>query len=130
MYDIDCSPDSSLLRFVRRLDLSEFSPIPVVHFEVSQKRLLKFDCLANNTLVPLVNERLKNLLEQVAPNEVKFFPAKAMCSDGELEGYYFLNITTEIVGIDKEKSIYTHMKTIDPVTRKDIVLDAISGFII
>ena len=50
---------------------------------------------------------MKNILEQVAPNEVQFFPAKAMCSDGELEGYSFLNVTTEIIGIDQEKSIYT-----------------------
>lgn len=41
-----------------------------------------------------------------------------MCTDGELEGYSFLNATHLIKGIDHEKSIYTKMKS----------TDAISGF--
>ena len=50
--------------------------------------------------------------------DIQLFPAKLMCADGELDGYYFLNITHLIKCIDHEKSIYTKMK----------IADAISGF--
>ncbi len=105
-YDRACSPDRFLLKASRKLQQAEFSPVPVVHFEVPQKRLLKFDCLDNSASVPLINERVQSILEEIAPNEVQFFPAKVICSDGELEGYSFLNVTVEIIGIDKEKTIY------------------------
>jgi hypothetical protein len=116
-YDRDVSPDRFLLRRGRPLNAGEFSPVPTVDFEVPQKRLLKFDCLPNNSSIPLVNTRTKSILENLAPNEVQFFPAKLRCPDGELEGYYFLNVTCTIVGIDHEKSIYTKMLTVDAISR-------------
>ena len=118
-YDRTCSPDRFLLREGRKLDLKEFSPMPVVYFETPQNRVLKFDCLDNNARIPLVNQKIIDILEDVAPREVQFFPARVICSDGELEGYSFLNVTVEIVGIDKEKSIYTNIETIDSVTKKE-----------
>jgi hypothetical protein len=128
-YDRNLSPDRFLLRRGSELNADEFSPTPIVDFEVSQKRLLKFDCLPNNSSIPLVNNRvIKSILENLAPNEVQFFPAKVLCSDGELRGYFFLNVIAEIIGIDHEKSVYTNIETIDKVTGKRIVLDAISGF--
>jgi hypothetical protein len=117
-YDRDASPDRFLLRRGHQLNADEFSPIPIVDFEVPQKRLLKFDCLPNNSSAPLVNTRTKSILERLAPNEVQFFLAKLRCSDGELEGYYFLNATHTIVGIDHEKSIYTKMKMFRYLTYK------------
>ncbi len=79
-------------------------------------------------VVPLINERVQSILEEIAPNEVQFFPAKVICSDGELEGYSFLNVAVEIIGIDHEKSDYDNIATIDPATGKRIVTDAIAGF--
>lgn len=115
-YDRDNSPDDYWL--TKGQLLTEFSPIPVVHFKVPKMNILKFDCLPNNSLVPLVNKKIRGLLKDLAPNDTQFFPAKLMCTDGELEGYYFLNITHLIKGIDHEKSIYTKMT----------IADAISGF--
>jgi hypothetical protein len=116
-YDRDVSPDRFLLSDGRPLNAGEFSPVPTVDFEVPQKRLLKFDCLPNNSSIPLVNTRTKSILENLASNEVQFFPARLNCKDGELEGYYFLNVTRTIVGIDHEKSIYTKMLTVDAISR-------------
>lgn len=115
-YDRDNSPDHYWLR--KGQLLTEFSPMPIVHFEVPKKNILKFDCLPNNSLIPLVNEKIRDILEELAPNDIQFFPAKLICTDGELEGYYFLNITRLIKGIDHTKSIYTRMT----------MGDAISGF--
>lgn len=106
-YDTDRSPDRFLLIESRMLSSEEFSAVPVVNFEIPKARALKFDCLVNNTRVPLINERVQEILEEIAPNEVQFFPARVICVDGELEGYSFLNVTVEIEGIDKEKTIWT-----------------------
>lgn len=115
-YNRDCSPDRFLLRKGHELTLVEFSPTPIVNFEISKSRILEFDCLPNNTQIPLVNNRIKIILENLIPDDIQFFPAKPTCSDGELEGYYFLNITHTIIGIDHEKSIYTKMKTVDAIS--------------
>lgn len=105
-YDKISSPDRFLLKASRKLNLKEFSPMPEVHFEIPQIKAIKYDCLSSNAMVPLINERVQDILEDLAPNEVQFFPAKVICSDGELQGYSFLNITVEIEGIDHDKTIY------------------------
>lgn len=105
-YDRTCSPDRFLLRASRKLELNEFSPMPTVHFKIPQQRALKFDCLANGAMIPLINKRVQEILKEVAPNEVQFFPAKVLCPDGELAGCSFLNVTVEIEGIDHEKTVY------------------------
>lgn len=115
-YNTESSPDNYLLMSGRKLRKDEFQLIPTVSFVVSKNRIVKFDCLPNNTLIPLVNNKIKIILEEIAPDDVQFFPAKLICSDGELEGYYFLNITHTIIGIDHEKSIYTKMKTVDAIS--------------
>ena len=114
-YNRNCSPDSYFLRTGRKLESQEFMPIPTVNFEVAKNKLSKFDCLPNSSLVPLVNNRIKAIFEQLAPGEAQFFPAKLICLDGQLEGYHFLNITQTIIGIDHEKSIYKKMKTDDVI---------------
>lgn len=115
-YGRDCSPDRFLLFSGRKLTSNEFDLMPTVYFEVSKKRVLKFDCLPNNAQIPLVNNRIKTILENLAPDDVQFFPAKLVCCDGELKGYYYINITHMIVGIDHEKSIYTKMKMADVIS--------------
>lgn len=110
-YDKDTSPDDYWL--TKGNHLNEFSPIPSVHFIVPCKNILKFDCIPNSTLVPLVNDKIKNILENIAPNDVQFFPAKLICKDREIEGYYFLNITHLIKGIDQKNSICLTMDNFD-----------------
>ena len=109
VYDREVSPDRFLLLKGRKLAEAEFQPKPTVEFEITMKRVQQFDCLANNTLIPLVSQRLRMLLENIAPGDVQFFPAKLACKDGVLENYYFLNITHFVKGLDHEKSDYTTM---------------------
>lgn len=115
-YKRDISPNRLLLIAGRMLATNEFTPIPTVSFDIPQKKVLTFDCLPNNTQIPLVNHRIKDILEKTVPNEVQFFPAKILCKDGEIEGYSFLNITHLIKGIDHEKSIYKKMSMANVIT--------------
>lgn len=114
-YDYDNSPDRFVLLDGRNIEPSEFTSIATVNFEVQKKRVLNFDCLPNSGNCPLVNKRVKKILENLAPNDIQFFPVKCVCSDGELDSYYYVNITHLFAGIDHEKSIYTKMKTVDAI---------------
>ena len=66
----------------------------------------KYDSIPNNTLLPLVNQKIIDLLLELAPEEVQFFDAEIHCKDGVLRNYKLLNITHKIVGIDHEKTIH------------------------
>lgn len=98
------------LALIKQYTAHYFSRTPMVTFSIKSEKLVKFDCLATNICAPLVNERVKQLLEKSAPNDVQFFPAKLICKDGELVGYFFVNIISTFVGIDYEKSTYTQSK--------------------
>lgn len=114
LYDHDHSPNYLLFSEGKKLEKNELRGFddpaifehPVINFEVPKEKLISYDCIRNNASIPLVNERLKSFLEKLAPNDVQFFEAKLHCTDGDLEGYYFLNVTHEIKGIDFEKSDY------------------------
>ncbi|HCU05305.1 MAG TPA: hypothetical protein DIC51_03225 [Coxiellaceae bacterium] len=105
-YDEDASPDRFLLRKGRRLLPDEFDKPAIVVFEGSKKTMSKYDCLPNTSSIPLVNYRIRKILEDLAPDDVQFLDAKVICTDGELDGYQLLNATHTIVGIDFEKSKY------------------------
>lgn len=110
IYDSSVSPDHYVLYRSKRLNPTEFNPVLRVNFDISKERVLKFDNLANNKSIPLVNQRIKSILEEIAPEEVQYFHAKVVCSDGILEdSYYFLNATHAIMCLNHEQSIYTKM---------------------
>jgi len=115
VYDREVSPDRFLLLKGRKLAEAEFQPKPTVEFEITMKRVQQFDCLANNTLIPLVSQRLRMLLENIAPDDVQFFPAKLMCKDGVLDNYYFLNIIHFVKGLDHDRSNYYKMLGLDVI---------------
>lgn len=85
-----------------------FSLIPILHLSVSKEKIQKlFDCIPNNSAAPLVNQRIIDLLLQLAPDDVQFFDAEIRCVDGVIRDYKLLNFTHKIIGIDHENSIYT-----------------------
>jgi hypothetical protein len=91
----------------KELDPKTIKLVPRVNFEAKKEHLLGYDCLPNNSGGPLVNKKMIELLREIAPSDVQFFPAQIMCLDGELEGYFFLNVTHLMQGIDHDQSIYS-----------------------
>lgn len=119
-YNRKVSPDRFLLLQGRELKDGMFSITPEVVFEVSKNILSKFDCLPTNASAPLVNSRIKKLLEINALNDVEFVQAKVICKDDILDNYYFVNVTHTVTGIDHEKSFCIKLKVGD--------LEFINGF--
>ncbi len=105
-YDNEHSSDQYLL-FKRTFLNTEVFTSPQVEFIISQKRVLTFDCLPNNAGIPLVNTKVRTIIEELAPKEVQFINANLHCTDGILSNtYFYMNILHAIKGLDHEKSVY------------------------
>jgi hypothetical protein len=105
VYDSDHSPDRFLFRRGIALTQEQINAPSILRVNASKERVLRYDNLYNNSHIPLVNERIRNILFKLIPNDVQFFEAKVICRDGELSGYTMLNSTRMIDGIDFERSI-------------------------
>ena len=105
VYDKKESPDRFLLFRGRELSGDEFNKPAIVEFEVSKKIMSKYDCLPNTSSIPLVNERIRDILNEIAPNDVQFLDVLVVCPDGELNDYKLVNAVRRFKGIDHEKSI-------------------------
>lgn len=116
-YERERSPDS--FHFVQgtRLRQNQIFKHPILKFNVNKKQLEKYDCLINNTAIPLVNARLTNLLKKLADDDVQLFETIVECTDGELTGYKILNVTHTVKGIDHKRSDYAKMKQADAILR-------------
>lgn len=117
--DIDKPPkiltDKQLEVFAAIKNCPKFSRIPVMHISVPKAAIVGFDNIPNNANVPLVNQKIIDILLKLAPNDVQFFDTDIHCKDGILTDYKLLNITHTIKGIDHERSVYTKMKTTDAI---------------
>ena len=113
--DIDKDPkilsDSQLENLRGFVAYPQFSRIPLFNLSVTKDVIeKKYDCIHNNSASPLVNQKIIDILLQLAPDDVQFFDAEVKCKDGILTNYKLLNATSKIKGIDRNKSICTMMK--------------------
>ncbi|MDP1603830.1 MAG: hypothetical protein Q8M03_11260 [Legionella sp.] len=89
----------------------QFSRTPRLHLPVTISMIeKKYDSIINNASSPLVNQKIRDILLKLAPDDVQFIKAEVHCKDGILTNYNLVNVTSEIIGVDREKSIYTMMK--------------------
>ncbi|WP_028389484.1 imm11 family protein [Legionella fairfieldensis] len=114
-YDREHSPDRFLfLDGVRLANKKVDKKIIFVH-EMLQEKISSYDCIPNNSSSPLVNQKIVDLLLELAPADVQFFDTEVHCKDGILINYKLLNVTSTIVGIDREKSIYNLIAGTDAI---------------
>jgi len=104
----DESPDCFL--FFQGKHLLPDVGLPNFRFKVSSRALQKYDVLSNSTAIPLVSERLANVLKQLAQEDVQLLPANIQTSDGAMLGYQLVNVLNLVPGIDYGQSdfIYFH----------------------
>lgn len=106
--------------------------------ESPPEEFTKFDCLPNNTIghVPLVNQKVLDIFNQLCPNDIQAFPAtiipdKSLKSNFENHDYWLINITSKIDCIDEEKTHFsrtTPQSGSIPIGCEKVVLKNISGF--
>lgn len=122
MYDDSISPSRFLFNSGKKILETELSSIPVIDFIVSKDKLVQYDCLPNNTQIPIINERIKKILEINCIGQVQFIPTQLNCINGSLEGYYLLVATCLFIGIDKEKSKYKILSNTDEILGFDYLI--------
>jgi hypothetical protein len=109
-YDDEISTDRFVFLEGIRLKPEQVDKPIIFDHEMKQVDIIKYDCIPNNSSSPLVNQKIVDLLLQLAPKDVQFFNAEVRCKDGILTEYKLLNIASTIVGIDYEKSVCQMMK--------------------
>lgn len=81
----------------------------IFHSEVLPERFTSYDVLPNNCPAPLVNAKVKHLLETLCLEDVQFFPATVVPAKPKMESfenhdYWVLNICSLYEDVDFEQS--------------------------
>ncbi|CAM2944463.1 imm11 family protein [Legionella worsleiensis] len=105
-YDRALSPDRFLFRRGTFIAQDQLAQKAIFHHDMSVVKLEGFDCIPNNSASPLVNERIVDILKELCPKDIQLIDAEVHCKDGILTNYKLLNITTTVVGLDHDKSVY------------------------
>ena len=111
-YDENSSSDRFLL--TKGLSLRETWKPARILFEASAEELRHWDCLLNTTLVPLVSERTRQLLERES-NEIEFLQASVETISGTLEQFSILNATRAVAALDHTSSVYKKIRGTDSI---------------
>src|SRR5678815_4663963 len=89
-YDNKCSPDTFL--FFQGKRIGPGNAVPSFTFTGEAKALRKYDVLPNSTLVPLVSERVVEILTHVCPNDVELVKASVSAAGERLPGFSLVNV--------------------------------------
>ncbi|QLM08184.1 hypothetical protein HVV52_10685 [Escherichia fergusonii] len=82
---------------------------PVIIYTMPDEMINKYDCLPNSSLIPVVNERLKDFLETHAKGNVAFHKIDLQTNNGLKDGFYLLNTLTKLPLIDMQHSHYQYI---------------------
>jgi hypothetical protein len=74
------------------------------NFDAKKSELMTYDILENDYRFIIVNDRVREVLNRFASKDLEYLEPTILCADGELSGYYVLNIMSRVSGINKEKS--------------------------
>jgi len=106
VYDRELSNDYLIYTNGVYLEQDKIVKPIVFHLKITQAEITRYDAIPNNASSPLVNQKIVDILQALAPEDVQFFDAEIRCKDGILKDYKLLNLTHKFVGIDHERSVY------------------------
>lgn len=97
-YDKECSPDRFL--FVQGERIGDGNAVPSFTFTGEPEVLKKFDVLPNNTMIPLISERVAQILTRVCRNDVELLTASVCAAGGKLSGFSLVNVLPRVASVD------------------------------
>lgn len=103
-YDREISPD--------RFELAAGEPVSecgsiTVRFECPLRDLLAYDVLPNSSMLPIVNERVRAILEDLAADASEFVDATVVASDGDSKAYSVVVVTKKEDLLNRDKSVFS-----------------------
>ena len=103
-YDRFVSPDRFL--FLRGAQLESPQGLATFRFKVPASKLVAYECLPNNAMVPLVGPHIAQILELLCPGDIQLFPAHVYTADADLHDYRLLNATHCVKAVDRGQSAW------------------------
>lgn len=100
---------NDLPKILRNSWKQEIKPPYIYYYYVKgdQEGLLNYDYISNISGAPVVNKKIRMLLEGFCPDDVQFIEAEIKTKDGIIKDeYYALNILNKVDAIDMEESDY------------------------
>src|SRR5688572_6290504 len=97
-YDEKSSPDRFL--FVQGKRIGDGDAIPAFTFRGGPKVLRKYDVLPNSTMIPLVSERVAQILTRVCYNDVEFIKASVVAAGERLAEFCLVNVLPRVASVD------------------------------
>jgi hypothetical protein len=104
-YDRREGPDRFLFKEGRRLGTE--SGTPIIRFKGTSRELEQFDDLANSAMIPLVSDRVAELLLQLCAKDVELVDSTVVANGKPIPGYHIVNVLNRVEGIDHQASVYT-----------------------
>lgn len=102
-----------------------------VELSVSTTRdeIATWDCIPNTARIPVVGQRLRELIAARAQRDVQFLPASINAIDGQASGFSILIATKPIEAIDCSRSVCTRVPGTDAIMsfQKLVVLDHLAA---
>jgi hypothetical protein len=97
-YDKECSPDRFL--FVQGKQIGNGSAVPSFRFTGNPEALRKYDVLPNSTMIPLVSERVAQILTRVCRNDIELLTASVHAAGEKLSGFCLVNVLPRVASVD------------------------------
>ena len=103
IYDDNNGPDQFMFKKCEKAGTE--LETPVINFpDVTSEELKKYGVLASNARLPIVGEEVLSILQEFQPYGFQVLDVKIQTNDGELAGYYLINVLNKVDGVDEEKS--------------------------
>lgn len=112
-YDINRSPDRFLFR--KGCFINEKLDKIFVTVGANKAAVRKYNDFQNSSGLPLVDSKVRVLLDEIAEFEVQYFDAVIECKDGVIEDYKIVNVTHAVPAIDHNSSQYDLIEGSDAV---------------
>jgi hypothetical protein len=101
-YDVKISPDHFLFRCGK--ELSSSNATPRIRFSAPKRDLLRYGVLPNSSMIPLISKFVADLLTRICAKDFQLFPAHVDASDGRIDDFSLVNISSKIAAIDYTRS--------------------------
>ena len=105
-YDAGVSPDRFLFKTAQKIHSTE---TPLVRFnDATADRLIKFDDLASNAMVPIISPNVVSILNEF-DLDIQLIDVRIIAKDKEILGYKLLNVLGTVTALDRENSKFNYI---------------------
>ncbi|MBA4695878.1 MAG: hypothetical protein H2069_00635 [Legionella sp.] len=116
IYDDKASPNRYL--FAQGLLIKENPGKVVIRLpKITKDQVSKFNNIENSAGLPLVDKKIREILDDLAEFDVQYFDAIVECKDGIIEDYSIVNATNAVMAVDHTRAQYSYFSDSTDIRR-------------